>query len=301
MPDTCDPAVCEHKDGPRLCCKHGRGPNAERVRGPHAMSKTTSTEDTRLASANSTCRRMGETYAMGVGRARERADILDFIRYPPGSLPPHVRGSMAELANAIAAGRHSGDAERLYEPTEPDAEHANLLAEVIRLRARVRVEAEDVVRARVKRAHVEAWLAANGWETLTHEDGWLSFVAPDGPHVDVHLRDWSSAQAVGALARLTRRAGLDILDEMAAMPGAKPRVVAEAFGRPRKSVYKLAQGMHPTAAPCKCSPYDDDEIASALKLRADGASTREVAIALARSTKSIEKLFGRLRKQGSQP
>jgi hypothetical protein len=93
-----------------------------------------------------------------------------------------------------------------------------LRAEVARLRARIRVEAEDVVRARVTRAHDEAWLAANGWETLTHEDGWLSFVAPDGPHVDVHLRDWSSAQAVGALARLTRRAGLDILDEMAAVP-----------------------------------------------------------------------------------
>jgi hypothetical protein len=97
-----DLAVCEHKDGPRLCCKHGRGPNSQRRKGREPMTDNTDNDVTRLASDNS-CRREGETYAMGVGRA----DVLDFIRYPPGS-PPHVRGSMAELANAIAAGRHSG-------------------------------------------------------------------------------------------------------------------------------------------------------------------------------------------------
>jgi hypothetical protein len=96
-----------------------------------------------------------------------------------------------------------------------------LEAEVARLRARVRVDADDVERAGLTRAHVEAWLRTSGWETLTHESGWLSFVSPDGPHVDVHLRDgWSSAQVVNALARLTRNPGLDILDEMAAMPPA---------------------------------------------------------------------------------
>lgn len=59
-------------------------------------------------------RREGETHMMAVGRARERADVIDFIRHPPGYLPSTVASSMAELATAISAGRHAGGAERLY-------------------------------------------------------------------------------------------------------------------------------------------------------------------------------------------
>jgi hypothetical protein len=89
-------------------------------------------------------------------------------------------------------------------------------------RARVEVTDADAERVSATRAKVEAWLLVNGWETLVHDDGWLSFVAPTGAHVDVWMDDWRQplAKAVRALARLLNLAGLDILDEMAAMEAA---------------------------------------------------------------------------------
>lgn len=52
---------------------------------------------------------------MGEGRVRERADVLDFIRHPPGRVPDHLRTSLAELASAIERGQHVGCASRIYE------------------------------------------------------------------------------------------------------------------------------------------------------------------------------------------
>lgn len=49
-------------------------------------------------------------------RARERADVLDFMRHPPGRVPEHLRASLAELARAIERGEHVGSASRLYAP-----------------------------------------------------------------------------------------------------------------------------------------------------------------------------------------
>lgn len=63
----------------------------------------------------SVAQQAGETYTMGCGRARERADLLDFIRHPPGRVPDQVRASLDELARAIERGDHVGGASRLYE------------------------------------------------------------------------------------------------------------------------------------------------------------------------------------------
>lgn len=59
--------------------------------------------------------RAAESDMHGIGRARERADILDFIRHPPGRVPDNLRASLAELAAAIERGDHVGGARRLYE------------------------------------------------------------------------------------------------------------------------------------------------------------------------------------------
>lgn len=49
------------------------------------------------------------------GRARERADVIDFMRHPPGYVAEHQRLFLAELISAIERGRHVGSASRLYE------------------------------------------------------------------------------------------------------------------------------------------------------------------------------------------
>jgi hypothetical protein len=102
-----------------------------------------------------------------------------------------------------------------------DAEIAALRAEVTRLRARVQVEAEDVERAGVTRAQVEAWLGANGWRKAerNYPDGTTHWVRGDGGYSvlacpDAHVM----ALTVQAAADVSERRGLDILDEMAAMP-----------------------------------------------------------------------------------
>jgi hypothetical protein len=100
-------------------------------------------------------------------------------------------------------------------------------AEIARLRARVRVEAEDVVERGVRREHVVAWLQSNGWEPSA-DGGWNGATGPftvwrpiqrDGRGVSVHERDSIDAtvDAVQTLADRFNRPGLDILDEIAAM------------------------------------------------------------------------------------
>jgi hypothetical protein len=95
-------------------------------------------------------------------------------------------------------------------------------ADVTRLRARVRVEAEDVERAGVTKAHVEAWLRANGWGAPTRDKyGWTSAESETGGEpVDLWRTDGSTplALTVCFIADDIQRPGLDILDEMAAMP-----------------------------------------------------------------------------------
>jgi hypothetical protein len=169
----------------------------------------------RLPATFDTCHREGETYTMGVGRARERADVLDFIRHPPGRIPDGQCASLAELANAIDRGQHSGGGERLYEdlPWLRDGfnaaavEMTKLRAEVARLRARVRVEAEDVERAGVTWAHVEACLKRSD------------------PEVDIArlCRLWGAGieRLIDQIARNESVSTWDILDEMAAM-GTEP-------------------------------------------------------------------------------
>ena len=46
------------------------------------------------------------------GRARERADVLDFMRHPPGSVTDSQRRFRDELVNAIERGTHAGCASR---------------------------------------------------------------------------------------------------------------------------------------------------------------------------------------------
>jgi hypothetical protein len=174
----------------------------------------------------------GEGHGIDGYDTREEALDCTWTSWTRFNPDPWVVWADHETARANAAGAARDEARAEVEEQREKAaarverltdewrtETVRLQAEVTRLRARVRVEADDVERAGVTRAHVEAWLSANGWETLTHEDGWLSFVAPSGPHVDVHLRDgWSSAWVINSLAGLVRRPRLDMLDEMAAMP-----------------------------------------------------------------------------------
>lgn len=100
-----------------------------------------------------------------------------------------ARDFLARLAgSAICRATYIESGERVIEDNAAIAEHAlttavealraraeNAESEIARLRARVRVEAEDVERAGVTRVHVEAWLAANGWTTTAHTDGRLTF------------------------------------------------------------------------------------------------------------------------------
>jgi len=94
------------------------------------------------------------------------------------------------------------------------------LAEVARLRARVRVEVEDVERAGVTRAHVEAWLHANPrWESRPN-GVWIWKPSNGGAFTTLtdDKRPDELANAVQWFASREQRPGLDILDEMAAIP-----------------------------------------------------------------------------------
>jgi hypothetical protein len=133
--------------------------------------------------------------------------------------------SLCEVEAALRYASHSIPAIRDRGPCEAIGV---LSAEVARLRARVRVEAEDVGRAGVTRAHVEAWLRASGWAQSATEDGWHSEwgrsaiwrIAPYDPRgVQVYETDDREAivRAVRSVAHHFDKPGLDILEEMAAM------------------------------------------------------------------------------------
>lgn len=103
------------------------------------------------------------------------------------------------------------------------AERNKLADEVARLRARVRVEAGDVERAGVTRAHVEAWLRANGWAPSPREGTvfgpngrgsmWRA-IERDARGVELYERGMLH-ESINAAAYHFQRPGLDILDEMA--------------------------------------------------------------------------------------
>lgn len=103
------------------------------------------------------------------------------------------------------------------------------LAEATRLRARVRVEAEDVERAGVTHEHAEAWLTAQNWVCERGQDGSLVCERGDAAILIADTIPWrehaSIADGINALVRHystgipeLHKCGLDILDEMAAMP-----------------------------------------------------------------------------------
>lgn len=97
------------------------------------------------------------------------------------------------VSNAAAVReQHTARVDRLLARTE------TLEAEVARLRARVRVEAEDVERAGVTWLHAETWKLQRGRT-------WAR-----GRHVTIEF-------VVNIMAESEGRPGLDILDEMAAM------------------------------------------------------------------------------------
>lgn len=117
----------------------------------------------------------------------------------------------------------------LEHPARVEALRADLLSareEIARLRARVRVEAADVERAGVTRAHVEAWLRANGWQpssgimAKTSEGpftNWQIGAGRDQRWVSVFDSATRIAQVIGSVADVHGRVHLDILDEMAAI------------------------------------------------------------------------------------
>jgi hypothetical protein len=122
-----------------------------------------------------------------------------------------------------------------HEANEDARAVERLQAEVTRLRARVRVQAEDVERAGVMRDHVEAWLRANGWGTPTPDKyGWTSAESETGVElVDLWRTDGSTpvAQTVCFIADDVQRPGLDILDEMAAMQVEPERAANHALDK----------------------------------------------------------------------
>jgi len=101
--------------------------------------------------------------------------------------------------------------------------HRKLQAEVLRLRARVRVEVGDI--AGVTWAHVEAWLTAKGWTTPRVDSyGWVtSWNSTNLEQHDLARADRPEAERVAqavdylADALIPPRSGFVLLDEMAAI------------------------------------------------------------------------------------
>jgi hypothetical protein len=92
-------------------------------------------------------------------------------------------------------------------------------AEIARLRARVRVEAADIDRSGVTRAHAEAWLRANPrWESRPN-GLWIWKPSNGGSFTTLtdDKRPDELAYAVQWFASREQRPGLDILNEMAEM------------------------------------------------------------------------------------
>lgn len=106
-------------------------------------------------------------------------------------------------------GQRAADAER---------ERDEARAEVARLRARVRVDAEDVARSGVTWRHVEAWLRGAGWTKRATASG--SVFRPENDTWTKVLIGGigGPARAANIIADYVKRPSLDIIDEMASMP-----------------------------------------------------------------------------------
>jgi hypothetical protein len=113
-----------------------------------------------------------------------------------------VMASMAGSIQEIARAAGWPEDVPVEDPGELVESVAQLRAEAARLRARVRVEAEDVERAGVTRAHAIAWAGQ-------HEGVCNLFNDSEAP--------WVIASRIQIAASFYNRPGLDILDEMAAM------------------------------------------------------------------------------------
>jgi hypothetical protein len=106
------------------------------------------------------------------------------------------------------------------------AQLADSRSEVCRLRARVRVEAADVEPAGVALGHVESWLRADGWRVSSEgrrehcgtPTRWSRSGLPSGGPSWVRLFDNERpdllAATINAIASVTKRPSLDILEEM---------------------------------------------------------------------------------------
>lgn len=127
---------------------------------------------------------------------------------------------------ADALNENSRRSHKHYEAMKTAAEAlAKQQEEIERLRARVRVEAEDVERAGITRAHVEAWLTANNWApskghgSVPQEGRFSNWATKPSRECVSVFEDHNPARiahAICTLARHYKRPGLDILDEMAA-------------------------------------------------------------------------------------
>jgi hypothetical protein len=119
----------------------------------------------------------------------------------------------------VADQREKADARVDRLADEWRTESIRLQAGVTRLRARVRVEAEDVERAGVTRAHIEAWLRANRRWEAGQNGVWHWKPSNGGAFTTLSngARSDELADDVHWLAQREQRPGLDLLDEMAAM------------------------------------------------------------------------------------
>lgn len=155
---------------------------------------------------------------IAAGAAIFEADVLEL---------PDALGELLDEREGLIADLRGKDA--FIERSERFREAAE--AEVTRLRSRVRVEVSDVERAGVTKAHVEAWLRANGWDgdngrRKGHTDdgvfcNWLRKPHPNSSPDAVSIFErhipGRITQTIATLARHHGRAGLDILEEMARM------------------------------------------------------------------------------------
>ncbi len=135
----------------------------------------------------------------------------------------HARVDVAERAMAEETRRAAA---MQHERDEYAVDNEAWRSEALRLRARVNVEASDVEQSGVTWAHVTGWLSARGWAAgrgrgLAYNDGgpFCHWKSAEGWHVCVFANESPGcvADAIGLLARIYKRPGLDILDEMAAI------------------------------------------------------------------------------------
>jgi hypothetical protein len=130
-----------------------------------------------------------------------------------------------------------------HEANEDARAVERLQAEVTRLRARVRVQAEDVERVGVTPTKAEAWLESKGWAgTRTRDSARLweisgAFVWIQHDAKDAWYEREALVTAITGIASYYRRrrvpglCGLDILDEMAAMQVEPERAANHALDK----------------------------------------------------------------------